>query len=236
MPWSLSEGDERARRWGFARRDFPAQAPVLGAPDGPFDPTADKILFEVDRRPRTQFKQGGVAQGVGNDCDAKPGPPAVPGGQADAVDGDAAFFDYADYVAVRQHEGELLALSLASPFKQSADTINMAGDEMTAESIAQGEGAFEIDALAASPARQGGRPASLGADVEGHDAADHAGHGQADPVGGDRVTELGAVAQRADIDLQDTGFMTVGGRRNGADVFDDASKHGRYDRGKFGSG
>lgn len=143
------------------------------------DPTSDQILFQVHRHARAQAGECGVGQGVRDDRDRAACAAAVPGGQADAVDGERALLDHFHAAVVRQHDGEAFAGALGPAFDQAADAIDVATDQMAAQALAEGECAFEVYAMTDGPAADRGLASGLGADVEAGDAAGKRGHGQA---------------------------------------------------------
>ncbi len=166
-----------------------------------------------------------MGEGVGDDGDGAARAPAVPGGQADAVDGERALLDDLHAAVVGQHDGEALAVAFAAALDQAADAVDVAAYQVTAQALAEGQGALEIDGVADRPAGDGGLAPRLGTDVEAGDCAVQSGHGQAHAVHGDAIAKLRALGKRPKVQGQDGVLGRVAGLREAADVFDDAGEH-----------
>ena len=87
----------------------------------------------------------GVGEGMRDDGDVETHTAPVVGGQADAVDGDRPLLHDADAAVLGQHELEdFTAGAIGTSFHEAADAIDMPGDEMAAEAIAEAQSRFAI--------------------------------------------------------------------------------------------
>ena len=101
----------------------------------------------------------------------------------------------------------------------------MAGDEVSAEAIPHGHGAFQVDQVALAALSEGGLVEGLGGYLNRKQGPVRAHYGHAGAVHGNALTEyeVGRVPARPDFDQSTRRRLAVA--RDGADRGDDAGEH-----------
>jgi hypothetical protein len=190
---------------------------------------AQHIGFKIHRVADFAFAQGGDFEGVGDDPDAEAFFGHIGDGEADAVHGDGAFED-----DVAQDIGgcgnvEDVVGAGAFPAGDFAEAIHVAGDEVSAEASACGEGAFEVYMRARLHELQVGAQPGFAEQIEAKPRARafalQLRDGEAAAVDGDAVAV--ACVPTANACLHDQ-FYAGGAFPNAFDearFFDNASEH-----------
>src|SRR5207248_1139717 len=148
------------------------------------DVLADQIDLEVHVRELALAGERGRDLRVRDDRDLEAAPVDAVDGEADAVDGDRALLD-----DVAQHVGsgadrEVEGLAARAHFIDAADAVDVAGDQVAAQAIAEAHRALEVDLRARFVLAERGALERLGAGLDGDAAALGGGHGEADAVDG----------------------------------------------------
>src|SRR5207245_26344 len=140
--------------------------------------------------------QGGDGERVWDESDAE----AVAGdfdeGEADAVDGDGALVYHLLGEDGRAREPDDLPLALAAPLGDAADAVDVPLDEMSAESVAETKGAFEVDAVAGLQLTEVGLRERLWPCLEREGIALEVDDGEAGAIDSDAIAESRALDER----------------------------------------
>src|SRR5260370_37159503 len=112
------------------------------------DVFSEHIAFEVDCVAGLAVADVGVSVGVGNHGDF--GDIVLPAGhrEADAVNGDRAFWHYVTSEFLGNLNAEPPVFTFGREMRYAADGVHVTEDEVPAEFLARGEGLLEIDARA----------------------------------------------------------------------------------------
>ena len=110
-----------------------------------------------------------VLMGEGNDGDVGDAVVRLPAGdgEADAVDGDRAFFGDVAAQILRDADGEPPVFAFGREARDAADAVNVTLDEMAAEARSGGERALEIHGMAGFFFAEGGAAKSFAGEIGG---------------------------------------------------------------------
>src|SRR5208282_826013 len=145
--------------------------------------------------------------------------------QAHTVDADRALLDQVARLRGRDLEGEKFRVAFGLDRYDAADAVDVAGDQVAAEQLAEREASLEIDAAAGLQIAKAGAAQGLRRDVHREAAGAFGNHRQARAVDRDRV---------ADADFRngqrgmDGNYDALVGRLqafDGAEVFNDTGEH-----------
>src|SRR5665213_1893007 len=112
----------------------------------PFDEFAQQVGFQIDGATHLTFVQGRDLPGVRNDPNIKTPAPHRRHRQADAVHGDGTFEN--DIAHEIRRSGDLHDVIRAGffPAFDAPQPVNVAADEMSAQAVADAQGALQINA------------------------------------------------------------------------------------------
>src|ERR1051325_2379263 len=154
-----------ARRYGrnrAPRRARDAAGSCFGSPrvrlpgsEQPRDVTRDRVNFEVHALARHGSIEACVSQGVRDDIDAETEAVDLVYGQADPNERDRALRGDVGHQLGRRLDCKAHRLAVGAPVNKPGDTVDVTGDDMTAELVAGPKRPFEIDRRALFPLGQG---------------------------------------------------------------------------------
>ena len=156
-----------------------------------FDVFGEKVELEVDAVAGGAGVEVGVGVGVRDDPAGEAVLRDFGDGEADAIDGDAAFID--EVVGRLGGEGDLEAVvgAVLGVVEEFGGGIDVALDEVSAHFGSGVEGGLEVDFAAELDAAEAGAAEGLGEEVKCEDVARDVGGGEAASVDGDAVAKLG---------------------------------------------
>src|SRR5581483_768750 len=194
------------------------------------DVLADQIDLEVDVLELALLRQRGGGLRVRDDRDLEAAPVDAVDREADAVDGDRAFLDDVAEQLRLGADRHVDGLAARTHFIDAADAVDVAGDQVAAEAIAEAHRPLEVHRRAGLQLTERGALERLRAGLDGDAAALGRGHGQAHAVDGQRRAErlqlveqargqrqAPALPRRERVDLLDA-----------ADVLDESREHASF--------
>lgn len=152
----------------------------------------DDIRFQVDDSARMLIHERRIGHGMGNDGNGKLAAADGYDSQADAVDGDRAFFDDERLHVLGDGNGDDPGNAIGGNAGDVADAVDMAADDMTAQAAADLHGPFEVDLGTALDGAERRAAHGFMHDVGRKGRVRHIRDGQADAVDGNAVAELRA--------------------------------------------
>src|SRR5580700_10342504 len=130
------------------------------------------VGFDVDGVVDRHRADVGVPISEGDDGDVRDTVVCFPtrDGEADAVDGDRAFFGDVLAQILRDADGEPPVVAFGNETRDAADSVDVALHEMAAEPRGGGERALEVDGLAGLLFAEGGAPERFAGKIGGEGA------------------------------------------------------------------
>ena len=196
----------------------------------PFNVARDQVDFEIDPRPRLQAAERRRFERVRNQVDGKGRAIDGVGRQADAIDGDRSLARDVFGQVLRRADFEQTVVADGVEAQHFADAIDVARNQVAAETIGQAQGFLEIDRtgrVKADGARQRFRR-----NIDAEALRLTVNDGQADAVAGDRIADRDVVkVERSGVDGEANGRRAVVARRqfgNVSNCCDDSREHGKY--------
>ncbi len=119
----------------FAAARFELSLDILG----------EEVGFEVHAVADEQFAERCVGQRVGNEGHTEAVGLNLDERQTDAINGDRAFVGHLPQQAGRRLKDEMRPVIVIATLDQAAEAIDMAGNEVAAEAVAELERALEVD-------------------------------------------------------------------------------------------
>ena len=145
----------------------------------PRDIAGDHVDFEVHLLPGLRLAEIGAGERVRDDVDAKAVPRHLVDGQADPVEAHRAFGGDKRHQRVRRLEAEAHRFGFGPPLDDPSQPVDMAGDEMAAQFVAEAQRLFEIDRGSGDPAADRRAGQGLGRGLRGEGAVLDRDHRQA---------------------------------------------------------
>src|SRR5512132_2302196 len=183
-----------------------------------------QVDFQVHPVARPGFAEGSDRERVRNDVDPEPRSVHLVDGQRNAVDGDRPLRGDEAGELSRRLEDE----AARGPFRRdrhyAADAIDVAGDDMPAQLVADPESALEIHRRTRPPFTEGGAPQRRRRGMDGKPAGFFVDHRQAHARAGDRRADRDGVVVETAGDL-DAGVAVVANVPHASEVGDDAGEH-----------
>ena len=189
------------------------------------DVLGDDVGLEVDQVADAAAAERRTGEGLGDQADGEAGLAGLDDGEADAVDGDRALVDEVAREVGGQGDLDDVPVLAGRSGDDLADTVDVALDDVAAEPLVDGDGAFEVDPVAGGHAAERGLVERLLHQVGGPAAVAELGDGQAAAVDGDRVAQARALEHGGRGDGEPDGVALVGDLGDGAELLDDAGEH-----------
>ena len=152
----------------------------------------DDIRFQIDDSARMFIHERRIGHGMRDDGNGKLAAADGYDSQADAVDGDRAFFDDERLHVLGDGNGDDPGNAIGGNAGDVADAVDMAADDMTAQAAADLHGPFEVDLGTALDGAERRAAHGFMHDVGRKGRVRHIRDGQADTVDGNAVAELRA--------------------------------------------
>lgn len=152
----------------------------------------DDIGFQIDDSARMLIHEGRIGHGMGNDGNGKLAVADGYNSQADTVDGNRAFFDDERLHILGNGDGDDPGNPVGGDAGDMADAVDVAADNVAAQTAADLHGPFEVDFRSALDGAERRAAHGFMHDVGRKGRIRHIRNGQADAVDGNAVTELRA--------------------------------------------
>ena len=185
----------------------------------------EHVELEIDETAFGEGGEGGDGVGVRGDPAGEVGGGSFCDGEGDAVDGDGAAGDEESGGVFRDGDDEAVVLADGFVGEDGSGLVDVALDEVAAESGSDGEGAFEIDGGARLEGAEVGDVEGLAEEVERDGVGGGVDDGEAATVDGNAFAE-GEIGGEGDAGECEPRAAEGGGE--GGDLgggFDDAGEH-----------
>src|SRR5690606_15245431 len=149
-----------------------------------------QVDLQVYPTPRAVVGHDGLGQGVRDDGQLELGAIHRVHRQAGAIDGDRALEGDVLGQVTRRADAELHGTGVVLALDDLADTVDMAADQVAAETAGGSQGLFQVDRAAGLEVVEGGAGQGLAADVGPETVTGQLHGGEADTVDGDAVAQL----------------------------------------------
>src|ERR1700728_98487 len=188
----------------------------------------EDVGLNVHRVVRTHGADIGVRVGEGDDGDVRDTFLPSRDGEADAVDGDGAFFRDIATLIFGDADGKPPVVAFRKQARNAADAVHVTLDEMSAERRVGGQRFFEIYEVAGFFLAEGGAAEGFAGQIGGEMVARKFDDGEEGAVYGDAVAEVDGGGEICGIGQGDAEAATVCRqfeRINFFDVLGDPCKH-----------
>jgi len=166
-----------------------------------------------------------LLESLGNDGQGKRGGITAGNRQADAVNGDGAFFNHKANKIRGSGYGKKGGIGIRHAGDDGSDSINVPGNEVTAKTTIGSHGPFQVDRIAFPEQAKGGSLQGFSRNVKTQRRAGNIGNRQTDTIDRDAVSQVAVPEDELPADGQFSVTSSYIDTFNIADLFNNASEH-----------